>query len=116
MAVLFTREVPLPQHHLARHHEQRDATRFRAVYDRVDHRGIRAQIRLGDLPPRQQNQIGRLARLESSDVSGVRCGPGAALGGHAQHLRARGNDSMSRSSLMPASSRPMPTRTSRAAQ
>ncbi len=81
------REAPVRVEHLALAQHRGDAAGLGPLDHRVEERRLRVEIRIGDLVPVDQDEVGALADLDRAEAVAVGGGAGAADGRHPQHLR-----------------------------
>src|ERR1700731_2185856 len=118
-------EPPVAVHYLACHHDKVHGVGAPPLDHSVEYRSFRVEIGIGDLVPIDKDEIGSLANRQAADPAAKGRRHRAPGGCHAQDLADARNIlpaipgkrcarntiriscSMSRSSLMPASSRPI---------
>src|SRR5260370_14914771 len=81
-----TGEPPVLVDDLARYHDEVDGLDARSLDHRVENRGFRVEIGVGDLVPIDEDEIGSLANGETADPAAKGCRHRATEGRHAQNL------------------------------
>jgi len=71
-------EMPARIDDFARHHDEVDSLALLPLDDGIEHRRLRVEIRVGELVPIDQHEIGGLADREGADMAAEGGGRGTA--------------------------------------